>query len=60
MTDKQPTTKTTKVPKPQKIAYPRFTDAIETFMDKAGLTKDKSIGDLIEALKEAFMAEARL
>ncbi len=54
---KQPTTKRT--PKPQKIAYPRFMNAIETFMDHASLTNEQSIGELMEALKDAFMKEAR-
>ncbi len=57
MTDK-PATKTAK--KPRKVAYPRLVDAIETFCE--GATIDPSVAtvnDLVQALSDAFMNEAR-
>ncbi len=64
MTDKPATTKkVTKPSKPQKIAYPRFMNAIDTFIDEKDrgtvLTHESSIGDLMDALRDAHISEAR-
>ncbi len=58
------TTNTTKkTVKPQKIAYPRFMNAIDTFIDEKDrgtvLTHESTIGDLMDALRDAHMSEAR-
>lgn len=60
MTDKIPATKkATKAAKPQKIAYPRFMNAIDTFLDNEELTHQSTIGDLMDALRDAHMAQER-
>ncbi len=65
MTDKTPATtkKVTKAVKPQKIAYPRFMNAIDLFIDEKDrgtvLTHESTIGDLMDALRDAHIDEAR-
>ncbi len=56
---KPATKKPTTAVKPQKIAYPRFMNAIDTFLDGAGLTHQSTIGDLMDALRDAHIDEAR-
>ncbi len=65
MTDNKPATKTPtkKAVKPQKIAYPRFMNAIDTFINEKDrgtvLTHESTIGDLMDALRDAHISEAR-